>query len=74
MNKPMLGLAVLAATLSLGGVARAQTYPVWSPEGQIHAAVQSALQHDGAASRNCMPPGLPPTGIGALPASNTTCQ
>ena len=75
MKKIALGLAAVIAMLGFGGLAQAQTaYPAYSHETAVHSAVQSALQHDGAAGRNCMPPGLPPNGIGAMPPSNTTCQ
>ncbi|MFZ2004177.1 MAG: hypothetical protein WB697_14705 [Stellaceae bacterium] len=77
MPRLLLLSAAAAAILSLAGPAQAQpvhairAFPevVIPPANPYPPEIGATIGSD----INCEPPGLPPSGIGALPPSNHTC-
>lgn len=79
MKSALLAGAVVAASLGLAGLAQAQTvYPIviYPASPYEQATPSTTYQLDGAITQeqmHCTPLGVPPNGIGALPASNHPC-
>jgi hypothetical protein len=79
MKSTLFAGAVVAASLGLAGLAQAQTaHPKATyPTSPYERAVPSIPdQFDSATTQeeaHCTPLGVPPNGIGALPASNHPC-
>ena len=79
MKRTLVAGAAIAASLGFAGLAQAQTaYPMAAyPAAPYERVVPPMPYHlDGtptSEATDCTPLGVPPNGVGALPASNRPC-